>query len=165
MECLASTLHTTSEHVVFSITTADAHTSAASIRLNWRPRRFKWTRPFCRKMKSGFCACAITFQLASTLVRISNRIVTCYASPHRHSRRRLTKEAEICHEICIEYLPNTIPACLVKLHPPQNSLTIRYVKLHTDYVQICSGAHPSRPLVSTAARAWICPFSHTLCWR
>ena len=25
-------------------------------------RRFKWTRPFCRKMKSGFCACAITFQ-------------------------------------------------------------------------------------------------------
>ena len=30
------------------------------------PRRFKWTRPFRRKTKSGFCACAITFQLAST---------------------------------------------------------------------------------------------------
>jgi len=43
------------------ITTADAHTSAASSRLNWRPRRFKWTRPFRRKMKSGFCPCAITF--------------------------------------------------------------------------------------------------------
>ena len=42
-------------------TTADAHTSAASSRLNWRPRRFKWTRPFRRKTKSGFCACAITF--------------------------------------------------------------------------------------------------------
>jgi len=28
--------------------------------------RFKWTRPFRQKKKSGFCACAITFQLAST---------------------------------------------------------------------------------------------------
>ena len=68
-EWVASTLHTTSEHGVSSITTADAHTSAVSSRLNWRPRRFKWTRPFRRKTKSGFCACAITFQLASTLCR------------------------------------------------------------------------------------------------
>jgi hypothetical protein len=37
MEWVASTLHTTSEHGVSSITTADAHTSTASIRLNWRP--------------------------------------------------------------------------------------------------------------------------------
>jgi hypothetical protein len=37
MEWVASTLHTTSEHGVSSITTADAHTSAASGRLNWRP--------------------------------------------------------------------------------------------------------------------------------
>ena len=66
MEWVASTLHTTSEHGVSSITTADAHTSAASSRLNWRPRWFKWTRPFRRKTESGFCACAITFQLAST---------------------------------------------------------------------------------------------------
>ena len=66
MEWVASTLHTTSKHDVSSFTTADAHTSAASSRLNWRPRRFKWTRPFRRKTKSGFCACAITFQLAST---------------------------------------------------------------------------------------------------
>ena len=29
------------------------------------PRRFKWTRPFRRKTKPDFCACAITFQLAS----------------------------------------------------------------------------------------------------
>ena len=36
VECVASTLHTTSEHGVSSITTADAHTSAASSRLNWR---------------------------------------------------------------------------------------------------------------------------------
>jgi hypothetical protein len=66
MEWVASTLHTTSEHGVSNITTADAHTSAASSRLNWRPRRFEWTRPFRRKTKSGFNACAITFQTQST---------------------------------------------------------------------------------------------------
>jgi hypothetical protein len=41
--------HTTSERGVSSITNADAHTSAASSRLNRRPCRFKWTRPFRRK--------------------------------------------------------------------------------------------------------------------
>jgi len=34
MEWVANILHTTSEHGVFSIATADAHTSAASSRLN-----------------------------------------------------------------------------------------------------------------------------------
>jgi hypothetical protein len=34
MQWVASTLHTTSEHGVSSISTADAHTSAASSRLN-----------------------------------------------------------------------------------------------------------------------------------
>jgi len=74
MEWVASTLHTTWEHRVPSITiitTADEHTSAASSRLNWRPRRFKWTRPFRWKTNSGFCACAITFQLASTFLSAS----------------------------------------------------------------------------------------------
>ena len=52
MEWVASTLHTTSEHGVSSITTADAHTSVASSRLNWRPRRFKWTRPFRPKRRN-----------------------------------------------------------------------------------------------------------------
>jgi len=66
MECVASTLHTTSEHDVSSITTADEHTSAASSRLNWRPRRLKWTRPFRRNTKSGCCACAFTSQTQST---------------------------------------------------------------------------------------------------
>jgi hypothetical protein len=37
MEWVASTLHTPSEHGVSSITTADAHNSATSGRLNWRP--------------------------------------------------------------------------------------------------------------------------------
>jgi hypothetical protein len=62
---VSSTLYTTSEDGLSSITTADAHTSAASSRLNWRPRRFKWIRPFHRKTKSGFCTCAITFQTLS----------------------------------------------------------------------------------------------------
>jgi len=66
MQWVASTLHTTSEHGVTSITTDDAHTSAASSRLNWHPRRFEWTRPFRWKTKSAFCACAITFQKQST---------------------------------------------------------------------------------------------------
>ena len=63
MEWVAGTLRTTSEHGVFSITTADAHNSAASCRQNWPLlRRFKWTRPFGWKTKSGLCACAIAFQ-------------------------------------------------------------------------------------------------------
>jgi len=69
MKWVASTLHTTLEHGVSSITTittADAHTSAASSRLNWHPCRFKWTCPFHRKTKSGFCAYSITFQMQST---------------------------------------------------------------------------------------------------
>ena len=49
MEWAASTLHTTSEHGVSSITTTDTHTSAASSRMNWRPRRFKWTLRFAER--------------------------------------------------------------------------------------------------------------------
>jgi len=79
MEWMASTLHTTSEHGVSRITIADAHTSVASSRLNWRPRRFKWPRPFRRKMKSGLCACAIILETQSTclhgkLRHISNTV-------------------------------------------------------------------------------------------
>jgi hypothetical protein len=71
MEWVASTLLATSEHGVSSITIADAHTLAASSGRNWRLRRFEWPRPFRRKTKSGFCACAITFQLASNIINPS----------------------------------------------------------------------------------------------
>ena len=54
MYWVASTLHKTSEHGVSSITNADAHTSAARSRLNWWPRRFKWTRPFRLKTEIWF---------------------------------------------------------------------------------------------------------------
>ena len=53
--------HATSECGLSRITQADAHTSTASSRLNWRSNRFKWTRSFRGKTKSGFCAYAITF--------------------------------------------------------------------------------------------------------
>ena len=54
MEWVASTLHTVSEHGVSSIITGDAHTSAASSRLNWRPRRFKWTLSISPKDETWF---------------------------------------------------------------------------------------------------------------
>ena len=52
MQRVEDTLHTTSEHGVSSITTADAHTSAAQQSTELTPRppgRFKWTRPFHTK--------------------------------------------------------------------------------------------------------------------
>ena len=81
MEWVYSTLLTTLEHGVSSITTADAHNSTASSLLNWRPRRFKWTRPFRRKTESGFCACAITFQTQSNNKLLHMNTVTVYAWP------------------------------------------------------------------------------------
>ena len=66
MEGVASTVVHCIGHSLSSITTADLHTSAASSRLNWHPRRYKWTRPFSWKTKSSFCACAIRFRFCST---------------------------------------------------------------------------------------------------
>ena len=63
--------HATSERGLSNITQADAHTSAASSRLNWRPHRFKWTRAFRGKTKSGFCACAIMFRTRYTNSSVS----------------------------------------------------------------------------------------------
>ena len=91
MECVASTLHTTSEHGVSNITRADAHTSAASSRLNWRPCRFKWTRPFRRDPKSDFCACAITYQTQST-----NTVQKVFHSK-KNSARYYHKCTSVCH--------------------------------------------------------------------
>jgi len=54
------------------VLSADPHSSTASSRLNWHPRRFKWTRPFRWKTKSGFCACVITFRTCYTLCRAAH---------------------------------------------------------------------------------------------
>ena len=54
---VASTLHTTSEHVVSSIITADAHTSADSSGLNWRPPAdLNGLVSLAAKKKSGYSA-------------------------------------------------------------------------------------------------------------
>jgi hypothetical protein len=71
VDWVASTLHTTSDHGVSSITTTGAHTSAATSRPNLRPRQFKRTCPFRRKTKSGFCVCATTFQMQSNVYALT----------------------------------------------------------------------------------------------
>jgi len=68
MEWVASKRHMTAEHkLAGAVQTlkADVHSWPTSSRLNWCPRWFKWTCPFRRKTKCGFCACAITFQTQS----------------------------------------------------------------------------------------------------
>ena len=114
MEWVASPRHTTSEHGLSNITIAYARTSAACSWLNWRPCRFnplnaelnpicqllallggativvvsrlrvKWSLPFLRKMKSGFCACAITFQTNSTTTQCiatqKSPVLSCFAA-------------------------------------------------------------------------------------
>ena len=122
MEWVASTLHTTSLHGVSSITTADAHTSTASSRLNWRPRRFKWTRPFRQKTKSGFCACAITFQLASTSGQgtddnIIRRISIAYWITKVIHTHRHTHTHRICNRCLLipfpqQWLPESLSCSL-----------------------------------------------------
>ena len=71
MEWVASTLHTTSEHCVSSITTTDAHTSAASSQLNWRPSRFKWTQSVSLKDKIWFLRVRYHISTGLYLVRLS----------------------------------------------------------------------------------------------
>jgi len=92
MEWLASTLYTTSEHGVSSITTADAHTSTANSWLNWRPCWFKWTRSFRRKRKSGFCPCAIIFKLVSTTHSAPN-FFSLFQKHYRFGDRHITWSA------------------------------------------------------------------------
>jgi len=60
---------TVRRNTAIQLLSADPHSSTASSRLNWHPRRFKWTRPFRWKAKSGFCACAITFRTCYTFHR------------------------------------------------------------------------------------------------
>ena len=95
VEWVASKRHMTAEHrlarAVQSLQT-DVYSSPASSRLNWRPRRFKWTRPFRRNTKSGFCACAITFQTQSTSRLPIHSISLCH---HSHLRNRVRQWASM----------------------------------------------------------------------
>ena len=136
MEWVASTHHTTSEHGVSSITTADAHTLAASSRLNWRLRRFKWTRPFRRKTKSGFCACVITFQTQSnTFLPLCRQVFFFVAYCTRISSSCRTTAVTIPSLLPHEQPHNAIPAaaCVaVNL-----SLTYLFTTLHHVIHTIC----------------------------
>jgi len=70
MEWVASSLALYVGTRSIQLQSADPHSSTASSRLNWHPSRFKWTRPFRWKTKSGFCACAITFRTCFTWTRV-----------------------------------------------------------------------------------------------
>ena len=59
---------------------ADPHSKKASTRMNWHPRRYKWTRPFHWKTESGFCACAVTIRFHSTFY--------LHQTSHRHQTSR-----------------------------------------------------------------------------
>jgi len=87
MEWVTSTLHTTSEHGVSGITTADAHTSAVSSRLNWRPCRFKWTRPFRRKQ--NLVSTRVSSHFKRSLQPILNKSVLLASNIH-HLRQLLS---------------------------------------------------------------------------
>jgi len=102
---------------------ADAHSSTASSRLNWHPRRFKWTRPFRWKTKSGFCACAITFQTCSINASDCGMIWVPYAI-WNNSPNKFT----IC--ICIQlyfFLPKQRKSLHVSI-PERLSTGSRYIK-------------------------------------
>ena len=89
MRWVASTLHTTSEHVASSITNADsAHLGCQqSIELTPPPADLNRLVRFARKTKSGFCACDITFQLATKGwggIQICGRVqLKCYGTRWR----------------------------------------------------------------------------------
>ena len=122
IEWVASTLHTTSERGLSSITTADAHTSAASSRLNWRPPPADLNRlvRFVER-QSGFCACAITFQLASTnLLAVRNKFMFF----------SFTLWCHICtslHTVIYNY-KNTAESCYLRLIGT-NTIVI-HIKIH-----------------------------------
>jgi hypothetical protein len=117
---VASTLHTTSEHGVSSITTADAHTSVAGSRLNWRTCRFKCTRPFRRKTISGFCACAIAFQTQSNDHSVSTKgvfsvpLMQVPEAAHAHFHFSIADELS---RTCMPALPQSVSALKYKQFP------------------------------------------------
>ena len=83
MEWVASTL-TPSPNVVYPALLKLMRTSRLPA-VDWTdvPRRFKWTRPFRGKTKSGFCACAITFHMSYTCrdwSRLSINLVCLWGS-------------------------------------------------------------------------------------
>ena len=107
--------HATSERGVSSITNADAHISAASSRLNWGPRRFKWTRPFLRKTKYGFWACAITFQTQSAS-DCNVSIPNCLALNLGTGRNYLSLQFWICLQVDLSRLTESTDGAFLRVN-------------------------------------------------
>ena len=90
MQWVASTLHTTSEHGVSSITTADAaHLGLPAVDWTDAPHRadLNGLVRFARKTKSGFCACAVIFQTQSA---VQCAVTVSHIQIHMHGSRRWT---------------------------------------------------------------------------
>jgi len=149
VEWVASALHTTLEHGVPSITTADAHTSAASSWPNLRPRQFKWTRPFCRKTKSGFCACAIAFQTQSTVTG-NLQLLYIICSWKRVRKLKCTKlEQQIYISGCSFWFPSKFAVALQSINNTNinilylflapNSRYLTYLFWHLEDIKYSSG--------------------------
>jgi hypothetical protein len=147
MELVTSKRHVTTEHgLARAVQTqeADVHSSPASSRLNWRPRRFKWTRLFRWKTKSGFCACAITFQKQSTNTAMTGVQATGYP-------QHFTK----FHSTTLAFQPTQ-----------RKQICTYYTKTAKTKRSWMSSSHRSssrlrrRPLPSTARRSRSCPLSH-----
>jgi hypothetical protein len=102
-EWVASTLHTTSEHGASSITTADAHTSAASSRLNWRPRQFKWSRLFRWKTEVWFLRVPSRFKrglLIHLLLRVVSGTSLRTLDPSTWTHYSTSKQWELVTQWC-----------------------------------------------------------------
>ena len=112
-------------------TIADAHNSAARSRLNWRPRRFKWTCPFRRKTKSGFWACVITFQPAST----DNNIPRHYTQDIMEQYIWRWSEWPICESL--NFFHNTKHTVFVKEHFSMYSSTHSNGKCRSNVFKYC----------------------------
>jgi len=109
MEWVASSLALYIGTRSIQLLSADLHSSAASSRLNWHPRRFKWTRPFRWKTKSGFCTCAVTFRTCCTKYTGCIKIVLSM-QPHYHAE---------CHSRCL--------MSLMLSHSEGNAINIQFV--------------------------------------
>ena len=135
MEWVASSLplYVGTGHI--QLLSTDPHFSAASSRLNWHPRRFKWTRPFRWKTKSGFCACAITFRTCYTpcnvlQFKVSPPIPTTHTHTHTHTHTQFDtsfSEPNLL-KFCVKFPPFKIFRALV-----YGSISVQWVNLNGDF--------------------------------
>ena len=103
-----------------------AHLGCASSRLNWRPPAdLNGLVRFARKTKSGFCVCAITFQLASTAIQLyllAEVKVTCSLYINGMSaKQHLLKQSEYNTDI------STVQGCWYVLSPDQEGNKLMFL--------------------------------------